>query len=333
MRRRDFIAGLGGAASWSAWPRAASAQQSTNRMRRIGVLMAESEGDPQSQRRVVAFQDGLSKLGWLVGRTVQIDYRWAAGDIERTKHASVELLGLAPDVIVATASTSAAAVQQVSRTVPIVFIGISEPIAQGFVTSLARPGGNMTGFTNLEWTFGTKWLEVLREIAPNIGRAAIMFNPQTAPYAASFLRSAETLAARLKMEVFAATVGQPADFEATMMLLAREPRGGLIVPPDIFTATHRKLIVDLAARYRLPAIYAFRFFTADGGLASYGVDIFDIFRLAAGYVDRILKGEKPADLPVQQPTKFETVVNLKTAKTLGLDIPATLLARADEVIE
>ena len=251
----------------------------------------------------------------------------------RTKVASAELLALTPDVIVAVASTSARTFQQATSSIPVVFIGISEPIAQGFVSSLARPGGTMTGFTNLEWTFGAKWLEMLKEIAPQVSRVAIMFNPETAPYAESFLKSAEAAGPTLKIEPFAIKVKHPADFEVAISSLAREPAGGLIYPPDTFTATHRKLIVELAARYSLPAIYSFRFFAEDGGLVSYGVDIPDQFRLAAGYVSRILKGTKPAELPVQQPTKFELVVNFKTAKALGLDVPLRIQQLADEVIE
>ena len=329
MRRREFIAALGGAA---AWPVAGRAQQS-GRIRRIGVLMAESENDPESQARVSAFQQRLATLGWSVGRTVQIDYRWADGDVERTRASSAELLARSPDVVLAIASLSVKAFLRASTTVPIVFIGVSEPVAQGFVASLAHPGGNVTGFTNLEWTFGAKWLELLREIAPGIRRAAIMFNPETAPYVTSFLGPAEAVAQKLAVEPFPAKVKQLVDLETVMVTLAGEPGGGLILPPDTFTTTYRKPIIEMAARYRLPAVYAFRFCSADGGLVSYGIDIPDVFRLSAGYIDRILKGEKPAELPVQQPTKYELVINLKTAKTLGLEVPQTLLARADEVIE
>ena len=231
-------------------------------------------------------------------------------------------------MILAIASISMRALQRATRTIPIIFIGVSEPIAQGFVASLARPGGNITGFTNLEWTFVTKWLELLREIAPRVTRAGIMFNPDTAPYVASFLRSAEAAAPKLAIEPFAATVSRPADLEAVIITLAREPATGLILPPDTFTVTHRKLIVELTVHYGVPAIYAFRFFPTDGGLISYGVDQLELLRLAAGYIDCILKGAKPTDLPVQQPTKFELVINMKSAKTLGLDEPLQLQQRA-----
>jgi len=322
MKRREFITLLGGAAAVG-WPLAARAQQQT---RRIGVLMAESESDPESDARVTAFNQSLAKLGWTIGRNLQIDYRWAAGDVERTRVATAELLRLAPNVILAIASPSVRSVQQAAPTIPIVFIGVSEPIAQGFVQSLSHPGGNVTGFTNLEWGFGAKWVQLLKEIAPHLSRVAIVFNPDTAPYVASFVPSVETAAQELAVEPVMAAVRQPADIDATMHMLAREQGGGLILPPDIFTTTHRKLVVELAARYGLPTIYPFRFFPVDGGLMSYGIDIPNLFRLAAGYIDRILKGERPADLPVQQPTKYEFAINLKTAKALGLEVPPTLLA-------
>src|SRR5262249_51585742 len=268
----------------------------------------------------------LAKLGWTIGRNLQIDYRWAAGDVERTRVATAELLRLAPNVILAIASPSVRSVQQAAPTIPIVFIGVSEPIAQGFVQSLSHPGGNVTGFTNLEWGFGAKWGQLLKEIAPHLSRVAIVFNSDTAPYVASFVQSVETAAQELAVEPVMAAVRQPADIDATMHMLAREQGGGLILPPDIFTTTHRKLVVELAARYGLPTIYPFRFFPVDGGLMSYGIDIPNLFRLAAGYIDRILKGERPADLPVQQPTKNEFAIHLKTAKALGLEVPPTLLA-------
>ena len=333
MKRRAFIAALGGAA---AWPMAARGQQ-PELMRRIGVLMPESEGDPESQARVVAFHRRLQELGWTVGRNLRIDYRWAmgwaTGDFERTRVDAAELLRLAPDVILAVSSPVLATVQKATRTIPVVFVAVSEPVAQGFVQSLTHPGGNITGFTNLEPTFGGKWLELLKEIAPRVTRVAIMFNPNTAPNAALFSRSVEAAAQKLGVEPAEAAVQQLADCETVMSMLAREPGGGLIVLPDPFTAAQGRLIGELAARFQLPAIYPFRFMLVDGGLASYGVNIPDLFRQAASYVDRIFRGEKPADLPVQQPTKYELVINLKTAKALGLDVPHSLLARADEVIE
>jgi putative ABC transport system substrate-binding protein len=328
--RREFITKLGGAAM--AWPLAARAQQ-TERMRRVGVLMPESEGDPESQARVAMFHGRLQELGWTVGRNLRIDYRWAIGDLERTRVDAAELLRLAPDVILAVASPALATVQKATRTIPVVFVAVSEPVAQGFIQSLAHPGGNITGFTNLEPTFGGKWLELLKEIAPRVTRVAIMFNPNTAPYAALFSRSVKAAAQKFGVEPADAAVQQLADVESVMSMLAREPGGGLIVPPDPFMAAQGKLIGELAARFQLPAVYPFRFMLAEGGLASYGVNIPDLFRHAASYVDRIFRGEKPSDLPVVQPTKFELVINLKTARALGLEIPPSLLARADEVIE
>jgi putative tryptophan/tyrosine transport system substrate-binding protein len=330
IRRREFITMLGGAAM--AWPLAARAQQ-TERMRRIGVLMPESEGDPESQARVAMFHARLQELGWTVGRNLRIDYRWAIGDLERTRVDAAELLRLAPDVILAVASPALATVQKATRTIPVVFVAVSEPVAQGFIQSLAHPGGNITGFTNLEPTFGGKWLELLKEIAPRVTRVAIMFNPNTAPYAALFSRSVKAAAQKFGVEPADAAVQQLADVESVMSMLAREPGGGLIVPPDPFMAAQGKLIGELAARFQLPAVYPFRFMLAEGGLASYGVNIPDLFRHAASYVDRIFRGEKPSGLPVVQPTKFELVINLKTARALGLEIPPSLLARADEVIE
>jgi len=329
MRRRDFITLIGGAA---AWPLAARAQQG-ERMRRIGVLMNTSASDPESKVRIAAFQQGMETLGWTVGRNVQIDYRWGLGDVERSRAAAAELLSLAPDVILSNATTATVALHQATRTTPIVFVVVSEPVAQGFVATLAHPGGNMTGFSFLEPSLGAKWLELLKEIAPRITRIAIIFNPKTAPNAALFSRSAEMAAKKNAIDAVTIPFDEPAAIEPTMTRLGREPGYGLILAPDSFASVHRKLIVELAARYRLPAIYFQREFTSEGGLVSYSADIPDLFRRAAPYLDRILRGEKPADLPVQQPTKFELVINLKTAKALGLDVPPTLLARADEVIE
>src|SRR4029077_20969718 len=302
--RREFITKLGGAAM--AWPLAARAQQ-TERMRRVGVLMPESEGDPESQARVAMFHGRLQELGWTVGRNLRIDYRWAIGDLERTRVDAAELLRLAPDVILAVASPALATVQKATRTIPVVFVAVSEPVAQGFVQSLAHPGGNITGFTNLEPTFGGKWLELLKEIVPRVTRVAIMFHPNTAPYAALFSRSVKAAAQKFGVEPADAAVQQLADVESVMSMLAREPGGGLLVPPDPFMAAQGKLIGELAARFQLPAVYPFRFMLAEGGLASYGVNIPDLFRHAASYVDRIFRGEKPSDLPVVQPTKFELV--------------------------
>jgi putative ABC transport system substrate-binding protein len=330
LRRREFITLLGGTAV--TWPLAARAQQ-TDRVRRIGVLMGLAESDPEAKVRAAVFEHALQELGWTRGRSTRMDYRWAPGDVEQTRAAAAELLRLAPDVILAHATPATAALQRATRTLPVVFVAVSEPIAQGFVQSLARPGGNITGFTNLEPTLGAKWLELLKEIAPRVTRVAFMYNPNTAPYAILFSRSVEAVAQKIAVELVAAPVHEPAEIEAVLTMLGREPGGGLILPPDPFTVAHRKLIFDLAARYRVPAINAFLYFADEGGLVSYGVDVRDQFRQAAAYVDRILRGEKPADLPVQQPTKFELVINLTTAKTLGLNVPPTLLALADEVIE
>jgi putative ABC transport system substrate-binding protein len=331
LKRRQFLTLLGSGAA-SMWSLAAHAQQ-PEQMRRIGVLMAGAETDPGSSARVDAFQDELTRLGWSIGRTIAIDYRWAEGSIERIRLASAELVAKAPDVLIAVASFAVRALLQITQSVPIVFVGVSEPVSQGFVASLERPGGNVTGFTNLDWTFGARWLEVLREIAPGVRRVAFMVNPDDAPYEASFALSAQAAGPKLAMQAFAAAVRQPADLEDTMAMLAREPNGGLVLPPDTFTIAHRTLIVTLAARYRLPAIYALPVFPAGGGLLSYGLDIPGQFRLAAGYVDRILKGARPAELPVQQPTKFELVINLGTAKALGLDVPPRLRQLADAIIE
>ena len=330
MRRRDFIKVISGAAA--AWPLAARGQQ-PDRVRRIGVLMGLAESDPEAKVRAAVFERALQELGWTRGRNIRIDYRWAPGDVEQTRAAAAELLRLAPDVSLAHATPATAALQRATRTLPVVFVAVSEPVAQGFVQSLARPGGNITGFTNLEPTLGAKWLELLKEIAPRVTRVAVMSNPNTAPYVILFSRSVEAVAQKIAVELIAAPVHEPAEIEAVLTMLGREPGGGLILPPDPFTVAHRKLIFDLAARYRVPAINGLLYFANEGGLVSYGVDVRDQFRQAAAYVDRILRGEKPADLPVQQPTKFELAINVKTAKALGLDIPPTLLAIADEVIE
>ncbi|MHB8270468.1 ABC transporter substrate-binding protein [Bradyrhizobium sp.] len=329
MRRREFITLLGGSAAWSVVARA----QQPERVRRIGVLMAVPENGTDSLARVTALNKGLEKLGWTVGRNLQIDYRWGMFDVERARAAATDLLSSAPDVILVNGTAALTAAQQTTRTVPIVFTVVSEPLAQGFVKSLARPRGNITGFTNLEPTVGAKWVELLKEIAPGVTRVALMFNPEATPIAIPLSRSAEVAAKTFAIEPIVAPVHKPAEIETVMTMLAREPGGGIILPVDTFTTGHRKLIVELAARYRLPAVYGFRYFTAEGGLISYGIDVVDEFLQAAVYVDRILRGEKPADLAVQQPTKFELVINLKTAKALGLTVPPTLLARADEVTE
>jgi putative ABC transport system substrate-binding protein len=329
MRRRDFITLLGGATA--ANPLTARAQGPAP-MRRVGVLMMYPENDPEGRLRAAAFQEGLEKLGWMVGRNLAIDYRWGAGDVEWARTVTAELLTLAPDVIVANTTTAARAAQLASRTVPIVFIGPSDPVALGLVASLSRPGGNMTGFTNMGPTVGPKWLDLLKKMAPRVTRVAVLFNPNN-PGNVSLARSVASVAKTLAAEVVEAPIREVAEIEAAITRLGREPGGGLIIPPDPVTAAHRKLIIELAERNRLPAIYALRVFIVEGGLMSYGVNIPDLFRQAAAYVHRILRGEKPADLAVQMPTTFELIINLKTARALGLTVPATLRVAADEVIE
>jgi putative ABC transport system substrate-binding protein len=330
MRRREFITLLGGVAV--AWPLAARAQQ-PERMKRIGVLMFYADNDHEGQKRVAAFREELQKLGWEEGRNIQIESHWYMGDVEKARASAAELVRLTPDVIVANGAAGLEKLQQATRTIPIVFTLIGEPVARGFVQSLAHPGGNITGFTNLEATTAAKWIELIKEIAPSVKRVAIIYNPATSPFAVLFARSAEVAAKTLALEPVSTMVHSSAEIEATIKTLATDPGAGLIVIPDGFAQTHRKLIIELAARYSLPAVYPFRFFPNDGGLLSYGVEPHGVFRQTAAYVDRILRGAKPTDLPVQQPTKFELVINLKTAKALGLTIPPALLSRADEVIE
>jgi putative tryptophan/tyrosine transport system substrate-binding protein len=330
MHRRDFVTLLGGAVA--AWPLAARAQQA-ERLRRVGVLSNFPETDPQSARRAMAFQQGLAKLGWMIARNLQIDYRWGAFDDDRARVAAAELLRLVPDVILCSATSPAAALQRATRTTPIVFIGVSEPVEQGYVSSLAHPGGNMTGFTNFEPSIAAKWVELLKQIAPQVTRCAVVFNPASTPIASKFVASIEMAASKLGVDSTVIHVHEPAEIEAGIEKVARDPDGCLIFLPDTFIAANRQLIVGLVARNKLPSIYPFGYFAAGGGLISYGPDLVDQFRRAASYVDRILRGEKPGDLPVQQPTKFELVINLKTAKSLGLIVPQTLLVAADELIE
>jgi putative ABC transport system substrate-binding protein len=329
MQRREFITLLGGAA---AWPLAARAQP-RERVRRIGALMVLRATDPEGRAAATAIEQGLEKLGWTVGRNLQIDYRWDVTEVERARLATAEILSLGPDMILATGTLATAAAQKATATLPIVFTAVTEPVAQGFVTSLARPGGNTTGFTNLEPTVPSKWVQLLKQIAPAVRRVAIMFNPQTAPYLVPFSLSAQAASQKMAVEAIIAQIHEAAEIEAVMARLAAAPGGGLIVLPDAFMSVRHQMIVDLAARYRLPAIYQFRYFAADGGLMSYGIDLDDLYRRSGSYVDRILRGEKPADLAVQQPTKFVLVLNLRTARALGLQVPPTLLAIADEVIE
>ena len=326
MRRRELLGVLGGAAA--AWPLAARAQQH-ERARRIGVLMNVAADDKEGQARIAAFLQVLQQLGWTDGGNVRIDYRWAddAGSFQRYAE---ELLALAPDVILASATPSVQALQQATRTVPIVFANVGDPVGLGVVASLARPGGNATGFTPWEFGFGAKWLELLKEIAPRVMRVAVLRDLTIGP---ALLSAIQTVAPSFNVELSVVSVRDASAIERSVTAFARSSNGGLIVTASTSALVHRDLITMLAARHRLPAVYAFRYMVTAGGLISYGPDTVDQYRRAAGYVDRILKGEKPADLPVQTPTKYELVINLKTAKALGLEVPASVLARADEVIE
>jgi putative tryptophan/tyrosine transport system substrate-binding protein len=331
MKRRDVITLLGVAAA--AWPLAARAQQ-PQQMRRIGVLMGYAESDSDARAWYAAFREVLQKLGWTQGRNTQIDTCWAApDDAESRQRCAKEIVALQPDVILSNTTPTTTALLQQTPTISIVFAIVADPIGSGFVASFARPAGNVTGFTFTEPTMAGKWLELLKEIAPRVVRAAMLFNPVSATYADYWLNPFKAAAPSFAVEAIAAPVRDTSELEPVIAAQAREPNGGLIAMPDSFTDAHRVEITSLAARYRLPAVYPFRFFAEVGGLLSHGVDRTDNFRRAATYVDRILKGEKPADLPVQTPTKYELVINLKTAKALGLDVPPTLLARADEVIE
>jgi ABC-type uncharacterized transport system substrate-binding protein len=329
VKRREFITLLGGAAA--AWPLAARAQQ-PERMRRIGVLVGLAEDDPETKARFAKFGQGLERLGWSEGRNVRIDYRFAPAGAQVQQRAQ-ELIALQPDVILAHTTPVAAALQRETRTIPIVFVQVIDPIDQGFVASLARPGGNITGFTNFEPAMGSKWLEMLKEIAPGVARVALMFNPDTAPFARMFWQPVEDAAPFFDVEPMQAHIRDVREIEHAIEAFARNGSGGLMVLPDITTTNHRDLIIALAARHRLPAVYPYRYFAVNGGLVSYGNEPTDMIRQAATYVDRILKGAKPAELPVQLPTKYTLVVNLKTAKALGLTIPESFLQRADEVIE
>jgi putative ABC transport system substrate-binding protein len=329
MRRRNFIAGL--VSTTAAWPLAAHAQQ-RERMRRIGVLMALAADDPAGQSRFVAFVQALQELGWTDGRNVRIDTRWAAGDAERFRRYAAELVALSPDVILASGGTGVGALLQVSRTIPIVFTQTQDPVGAGYVDSLARPGGNTTGFTNQEYGTSGKYLELLKEIAPRIARAAVLRDPTT-PQGIGQFGAIQAVAPAFGVELRPIDVHEAPEIERAITAFARSGNGGLIVAGSALTALHRDLFITLAARHKLPAIYWERFFVTGGGLISYGADSMDPHRRAAGYVDRILKGEKAADMPVQAPTKYELAINLKTAKALGLTVPPSLLARADEVIE
>jgi putative tryptophan/tyrosine transport system substrate-binding protein len=329
MRRREFMLSLGGAAV--AWPLAARGQQG-ERVRRVGVLMSVSEDGPDGRPRLAAFLKGLQELGWTDGRNMRIDLRWGAGDADRTRNYVAELVALGPDVILASGDHPVVALQQATNTVPIVFAMVADPVGAGFVESLAHPGRNSTGFTLYEYSVTVKWLELLKEVAPSVKRVAVIREAGTAAGTGQFT-GVQAGAAGLGFELSPIGVRDVGEMEGAVAAFSRSPNGGMIVTGSAQAAVHRDLIITLAARHKLPAVYVARFFVTAGGLISYGPDFLDEHRRAAGYVDRILKGEKPADLPVQAPTKYELVINLKTAKALGLDVPPTLLARADEVIE
>jgi putative ABC transport system substrate-binding protein len=329
MRRRDFIKLVGG--SVAAWPLASRAQQ-PERMRRIGVLMNLAADDPEAPARRATFQHALQQLGWTDGGNVRIDYRWGADDADRLRRYAAELVALAPDVILANATPSVAALQQATHTVPVVFVNVADPVGAGFVASLARPGLNVTGFLLFEYSISAKWLELLKEIAPGVTRVAVLRDPGNASGIGQF-GAIQAVAPSFGVELHPVDVHDAGEIERAVAAFARGPNDGLIVTSSTLAVVHRDLIIALAARHRLPAVYSVRQFGAGGGLISYGTDPHDRFRQAAGYIDRILRGEKPADLPVQVPTKYELVINLKTAKALGLTVPPALLARADEVIE
>ena len=329
MNRREFITLIGGAAA--AWPLAARAQQG-GRMRRVGVLQNLASDDPAEQARLMAFGQGLQELGWTIGRNVRIENRWSAGDPERIRRNTEEMVALAPDVILASGNAGVAPLLQATRTVPVVFVIVPDPVGAGFVDSLARPGGNATGFIAYEYGLSGKWLEVLKEIAPGVTRAAVIRDPALASGPGQFA-AIQSIAPSLGVEVSPVNVRDAGEIERAITAFAHSPNGGLIVTGSALVGIHRHLIIALAARHKLPAVYVERTYVAAGGLISYGSDFLDQYRRAAGYVDRILKGEKPADLPVQAPTKYQTVINLKTAKALGLTFPPAVLARADEVIE
>jgi len=329
MRRRDFIAAVGGAAA--SWPLAAHAQQG-ERMRRIGALLAIAEDDPDKDVRVGAFEQGLQQLGWTIGNNLRIDYRWATSDVERSQYAA-ELISLKPDVLFASSGAVVGALQQVTRTVPIVFATVIDPVGGGWVASLARPGGNATGFASHDFSLSGKWLELLKEIAPRVTRVAVIRDPSV-PAGSGGFAAIQIVAPSLGIEPTPIGVHDASEIERGITDFARSPNGGLImVGPSSSVALHRDLIIRLVAKHRLPAVYSSRRYIAHGGLIAYALDPVDQFRRAAGYIDRILKGEKPADLPVQAPTKYQLIINLKTAKALGLDFPPSVVARADEVIE
>ena len=329
MRRRKFIAALG--ASAIVWPHISRGQQT--RLRRIGVLMGLQESDRLGQAEFEALQQGLQELGWNHGQNIQLEVRWPDTDVDRISAAAKELVTLHPEIIVARGTPSTAAAQREAGHIPIVFLQVADPRGVGFVQSLPRPGGYLTGFTNFEASLGGKWLEILKQIAPRVDRVAVLFNPETAPYAATFLNNIEAAAPMFDVRCSGIHTRNISELEASISNISRELRGGIVQIPDTYTLAHRDLLIALTARHKVPAVYSNNSFPVSGGLISYALDSRDVFRRAADYVNRILKGAKPMDLPVQQPTKFELVINLKTAQALGITVPPTLLARADEVIE
>jgi putative ABC transport system substrate-binding protein len=329
IKRREFITLLGGAVA--VWPLAARGQQ-PERMRHIGALMNLVESDPEAQQRAKAFESGLQKLGWSHGRNLKIAYRWARHDASLRTQAA-ELVATRPELILSSTTPALMALRQETRTIPIVFVQVHNPVAQGFVPSLTHPGGNITGFSAFESSVGGKWLELLKEVAPRVVRVGLLFNPKTAPYANDFLRSFEAAASAFAVAATPTPIHDTSQLERVVSAIAAEPGAGLITLPDTFITVHRDLVISLAARLHLPAIYPFRYFAVSGGLVSYGLEPNDVLQRAATYVDRILRGAKPAELPVQLPDKYTLVVNLKTAKALGLDVPWFLQQRADEVIE
>ena len=334
MRRRDFMAVLGGAAVPSILWRSAACAQDGGEPRRVGVLSSLGESDPEARSMAASFHRALQEAGWIDGRNVRIEHRWAAGSVERLEAFAKELVGWRANVIVAHTTPSVIALRKETATIPIVFAQISDPIGAGFIANVARPGGNITGFSNFEASIGSKWIELLKETAPGVMRGAILFNPETAPYVGRYYQGPFEAAARsFGVQPSASPVRSGAEIASALAALQGEPPGGLIVMPDTFNIVHRQQIIELAARHRVPAIYPYGFAVREGGLISYGVDPVDLFRRAAGYVDRVLKGAKAAELPMRAPVKFELLINLKTANALALKIPQTLLATADDVIE
>jgi putative tryptophan/tyrosine transport system substrate-binding protein len=330
MRRRQFIAALGAVA---ALPSALRAQQGDHRIRQIGVLMSAVPDDPSGDADIAAFRQGLDELGWTDGRNIQIHVRWPGGDVERVRALAKDLVELKPEVLVARSTPTTMALRSETDAIPIVFANISEPVESGLAQTLARPGGNVTGFTNFESSIGGKWLQLLKEVDPRISRIGMIYNPQTAPFGRLFLRSVQSATATLSVQPVDLPVQSAAEIETELATFGREKGGSLVAIPDSFTSEHRHLIIALAARYRLPAVFSYLSATHSGGLMAYAVDSRDTMRRAAGYIDRILKGAKPGELPIQQPAQFALSVNLKTAKALGLEFPPSLVATADEVIE